>query len=118
MSREYTDKLLQAIEDGMLDRDGVIMACVKYMSEDDVADMCHCNEFFSNEDEDESSELDEDEVNAEFSEFWQSHCDLSPNDRDDKPAKRQAFSFFVDDLQRCGRISNDVANNVTLEGDD
>jgi hypothetical protein len=32
------------IEDGLLDRDMVIMACVKYMSEDDVADMCHANE--------------------------------------------------------------------------
>ena len=27
------------------------MACVKYMSEDDVADMCHANEFFIDEEE-------------------------------------------------------------------
>lgn len=43
--REATDKLLQAVEEGLLDRDTVIIACVKYMSEDDVADMCHINEF-------------------------------------------------------------------------
>jgi len=42
MSREATNKLLEAIEDGFLDKDLVIMSCVKYMSEDKVADMCHC----------------------------------------------------------------------------
>ena len=51
MTREATNKLLQAIEEGLLDRDTVIMACIKYMSEDDVADMCHCNEFFDIEEE-------------------------------------------------------------------
>tara|TARA_B100000925_G_scaffold131500_1_gene98383 strand:- start:426 stop:563 length:138 start_codon:yes stop_codon:yes gene_type:complete len=34
------------VEEGILDRDQVIMAAVKYMSEDDVADMCRINEFF------------------------------------------------------------------------
>ena len=52
MSREYTGKLLELIEDGMLDRDTVIMACVKYMSEDDVKDMMEHNEFILEEDED------------------------------------------------------------------
>jgi hypothetical protein len=37
----------------MLDRDTVIMACVKYMSEDDVKDMMEHNEFIDEEDEDE-----------------------------------------------------------------
>ncbi|HZZ98318.1 MAG TPA: hypothetical protein VFG51_00115 [Candidatus Saccharimonadia bacterium] len=54
-TRQATNKLLEAIEEGILDRDLVIMACVKYMSEDDVADMCHCNEFFLN-DEDETED--------------------------------------------------------------
>ena len=53
MSREYTSKLLELIEDGMLDRDTVIMAYVKYMSEDDVKDMMEINEFILEEDEDE-----------------------------------------------------------------
>lgn len=47
MSREATNRLLEMVEEGALDRDAVIMACVKYMSEDDVADMCHANEFFT-----------------------------------------------------------------------
>ena len=51
MSRESSEKLLEAIEEGFLDKDTVIMACVKYMSEDDVADMCHVNEFFFDEEE-------------------------------------------------------------------
>ena len=53
MSRESTEKLLEAIEEGLLDKDTVIMACVKYMSEDDVVDMCHVNEFFYGEEGDE-----------------------------------------------------------------
>lgn len=66
MSREATSKLLQMIEDGLLARDTVIMACVKYMSEADVADMMHINEFSDPEDEQEDeAESDEDaEVTA------------------------------------------------------
>jgi hypothetical protein len=55
--REATNRILELVEEGLLDRDTVIMACLKYMSEDDVADMAHANEFFLDEDEDE----DEDE---------------------------------------------------------
>jgi hypothetical protein len=43
--------LLELVEDGMLDKDHVIMACVKYMSEDDVKDMMQCNEFIEPEDD-------------------------------------------------------------------
>jgi len=49
MSREATNKILELIEDGILDRDTVIVACLKYMSEDEVADMAHINEFFVDE---------------------------------------------------------------------
>jgi hypothetical protein len=49
MTRKSTNRLLEMIEDGILDRDMVIMACVKYMSEDDVDDMCHINDFFYEE---------------------------------------------------------------------
>ena len=52
--REATDKILEMVEEGILDKDMVIMACLKYMSEDDVADMAHCNEFFLNEEEDDN----------------------------------------------------------------
>jgi len=51
MAREYTNKLLEMIEEGLLDKDEVIMACVKYMSEDDVKDMMHYNDLIIREDE-------------------------------------------------------------------
>jgi len=38
-SREFTNKILEAVEEGMLDKDMVIMSCLKYMSEDQVRDM-------------------------------------------------------------------------------
>lgn len=57
MTRQYTNKLLEMIEEGLLDKDTVIMACVKYMSEDDVKDMMHCNEFLLDEDDDEDALL-------------------------------------------------------------
>ena len=51
MTRQATNRLLEMVEEGILDRDSVILACVNYMSEDDVADMCHANEFFEEDDE-------------------------------------------------------------------
>jgi hypothetical protein len=53
MAREATTRLLDMIEEGILDRDAVILACVNYMSEDEVRDMCHANEFL---DDDETEE--------------------------------------------------------------
>ena len=49
MVRQFTNKLLEMIEDGLLDKDVVILACVKYMSEDDVKDMMEYNEFIEEE---------------------------------------------------------------------
>ena len=66
MSRDYTSKLLDLIEDGMLDRDTVIMACVKYMSEDDVQDMMEMNEFIVEQDEDDEPDVDEATEWADF----------------------------------------------------
>jgi hypothetical protein len=54
MTREATNTLLELVEEGMLDRDTVIMACVKYMSEDDVADMCHINGFIEDDEDDDA----------------------------------------------------------------
>ena len=57
--REATNKILEMVEDGILDKDAVIMACVKYMAEDEVADMARANEFFFEEDEDEDDYEDD-----------------------------------------------------------
>jgi len=50
-TREYTNLLLERIEDGLYDKDQVIMACVKYMSEEAVQDMMYCNEMLFDEEE-------------------------------------------------------------------
>lgn len=64
-TRQSTNRILQMVEEGVLDRDLVILACLKYMSEDDVTDMAHANEFFTadeeEEDSDEGSDDDDDE---------------------------------------------------------
>lgn len=56
MTRKYTNKLLEMVEEGILDRDTVIMACVSYMSEDQVEDMMHCNNFLVEEEDIEEEE--------------------------------------------------------------
>ena len=53
MTRFYTNMLLEMVEDSVLDRDHVIIACLKYMSEDDVRDMMEANEFIDEQFEDE-----------------------------------------------------------------
>ena len=53
ITREYTKKVLEAIENEMLSKDLVIMACMNYMSEAQIKDMCEANLFFEYEDEDE-----------------------------------------------------------------
>ena len=50
--REYTNKLLDAIDAGIIDPRDVLSAALSYMTEADVKDMCEVNEFFSYEDED------------------------------------------------------------------
>jgi hypothetical protein len=55
MARKYTNELYEMIENGLLDKDTVIKACLSYMSENDVKDMAECNEFISqNETEDDN----------------------------------------------------------------
>jgi hypothetical protein len=63
MARDFSTKLLDMIDDGLLDKDTVIMACVKYMSEDDVRDMMFANDFVEDTDDwDEDEEPDVDEA--------------------------------------------------------
>ena len=48
--------MLEAVDEGVLDRDTVIMACLKYMSEDDVKDMVRVNDFMPWLEDDEEDE--------------------------------------------------------------
>lgn len=56
------------------------------------------------------------QVRSAFNQWWREHCQQVPAYKTDKPAKRQAFSVFVDNLHRDDRISDRVAFSVTLEG--
>lgn len=53
-TRKITNRLLDMIEEGVLDPQIVLEACLKYMSEDDVADMAHSNELLFEEEDEES----------------------------------------------------------------
>jgi len=61
MSRYYTNQLLEMIEEGILDKDTVINACLSYMSEAEVQDMMESNEFIEEEEEEEDEEEEEEE---------------------------------------------------------
>lgn len=55
-TRKVTNQLLELIEEGVLDPQTVVEACLAYMSEDDVADMAHSNELINEPEEDEDNE--------------------------------------------------------------
>ena len=42
MSREYTNKLLEMLENGLLGYKTITLECLNYMSEDDIRDLMHC----------------------------------------------------------------------------
>ena len=49
--RKATNKLLEMDDNGLLSPTTVITMCLKWMSEDDVAEMCKANEIEFDEDE-------------------------------------------------------------------
>jgi hypothetical protein len=55
------------------------------------------------------------QVRSAFRQFWAARCRQVPAYSTDKPAMRQAFACFVDDLHREDRISDRVAFSATLE---
>ena len=53
MVRKYTNLVLEMVDEGILDKDVVIMACLKYMSEAEVRDMAEANGFIPEDEEEE-----------------------------------------------------------------
>lgn len=49
--RKATNKLLEMVDNGLLSPTTVITMCLKWMSEDDVEEMCKANEINLDEDE-------------------------------------------------------------------
>jgi len=56
--RDIRDLILEKVEEGLINKDYLIMAMLKYMSQDQVADMAQANELIdeSEEETDESEE--------------------------------------------------------------
>lgn len=50
--RDTTNKILEMIDEGLLDARAVAQMCLKYMSEDAVADMADANEIYFEDEED------------------------------------------------------------------
>lgn len=44
VTRKATCKILEMVEEGLLDKDMVILSCLNWMSEADVKEMAHANE--------------------------------------------------------------------------
>lgn len=51
--RKHTCKLLELVDDGVIDAKEALQAALCYMSEDEVADMCRVNDFFFEEEDEE-----------------------------------------------------------------
>ncbi len=50
--REYTTKLLEMMDEGLISAAAVAEMALAYMSEDDVKDMCRANDLLDEEDDD------------------------------------------------------------------
>ena len=61
------DRLLQIIEDGYIDPGYVIMAFVKWNTNEDIKEMCHANEIelWLNDDEEDDDDADDEDVDDE-----------------------------------------------------
>lgn len=59
--RDATNRVHDAMDEGILDPRAVADAALSYMSEDEVADMAHANEFFPDDYSDEEDFDDEDD---------------------------------------------------------
>jgi hypothetical protein len=62
MTRRVTNKLLEMMEEGALDTEVLVRACLTFMSEADVAEMAVGEGFLDEEDAEIDEDEDEDEV--------------------------------------------------------
>ena len=78
--RDQTNRLLEMIDDGQLDPMMAVTMCVKWMSEDDVAEMMDANELserFEEDDEDDwDGQPDEAQEWADFGEVYDDESTL------------------------------------------
>ena len=51
-AREITNKILEMIDEGLLNPRDVVLMCLKWMSEDEVTEMAKANELLEEEEDD------------------------------------------------------------------
>jgi hypothetical protein len=56
MTRKVTTKLMEMVDEGVLTWESIAMACLCYMSEDQVSDMAHDNELYTRQEREEVEE--------------------------------------------------------------
>lgn len=95
--RESTNLLIEMMDNGMLSPRSVAMACLGYMSEDDVSDMARSNEFIPDEDEEESDYEDDEDYTSdddEESDYEDYDDDDDPSDDDDDDPSDDGRRYF------------------------
>jgi hypothetical protein len=63
--REYTCRVLEALDEHILNKDMLIDMMLQWMSESDVKAMCEANDICLDDEEDEDEDEDEEEDEAE-----------------------------------------------------
>lgn len=61
MPREYTNKLLEMLENGLLGYETIARQCLNYMSEDDIRGLMHCAGWIDEETDDDTDDEENDE---------------------------------------------------------
>jgi hypothetical protein len=108
---KHRNRLCELLDEGALDAATLAKDLLGYLSDDDCAEFARMNDIqLFDEDE-----YDEDDLRELFAEHWAEHIAARPDDADDIPAKREAFSAYIDSMQRDGKISEELASSVTLE---
>ena len=73
--RDATNKILEMIDEGLLDARAVAQMCLKYMSEDAVADMANANEIFFDEEDEEDDDYEGGDLSCPYVVFAGESCD-------------------------------------------
>ena len=115
------DFATEFVENQLVSAEHLLTCALKYMSHDDVRDMLDANELSPRFDEVEPEEFeleDEDDVQEAF---WDEQPPEIGNERDDDKSQndynatiRTAFVDWLDGAAREGRLSSDLAGEVTL----
>ncbi len=65
-ARAYTTRLLEMVDEGMIDKDNLIQDLLGWMSEDDVKDFARRNDYIQDEPEDEDTDEDSEDALDDF----------------------------------------------------